>query len=78
MSLNTVVADASPHHSPVVTSISGVSGSSTATQRQTGPLLPSRKTVRSGSEAIKQLREMVGNSWKVYGHLLELCEVGRV
>eukprot|EP00878_Enallax_costatus_P019924 GHUV01021038.1.p1 GENE.GHUV01021038.1~~GHUV01021038.1.p1 ORF type:complete len:417 (+),score=123.02 GHUV01021038.1:446-1696(+) len=41
----------------------------------TGPLLPSRRTVRSGSDAIKQLREMVGNSGKVYGHLLELCEV---
>jgi hypothetical protein len=31
--------------------------------------------VRSGSEAIKQLREMVGSSSKVYSHLVELCEV---
>lgn len=38
-------------------------------------LLPSRKTVRSGSEAIKHLRDMVGGSSKVYGHLVELCEV---
>uniref|UniRef100_A0A383VWM1 Negative elongation factor B n=1 Tax=Tetradesmus obliquus TaxID=3088 RepID=A0A383VWM1_TETOB len=38
-------------------------------------LLPSRRTVRSGSEAIKQLREMVGSSSKVYSHLVELCEV---
>lgn len=38
-------------------------------------LLPSRKTVRSGSETIKQLRDMVGNSGKIYSHLVELCEV---
>jgi hypothetical protein len=38
-------------------------------------LLPSRRTVRSGSETIKQLRDMVGNSGKIYSHLVELCEV---
>jgi hypothetical protein len=39
------------------------------------PQLASRKLVRSGSEAIKQLRNMVGSSGKIYGHLVQLSEV---
>lgn len=34
-----------------------------------------RKNMRSGSEAIKALVEIVGTSGKIYQHLIDLCKV---